>query len=538
MKLKGHTKIELTDVNTGEKEVHEDDNMITNALKKMFGFNGMVGYDMTAALHYSINDKYSEIVRLTGGLLLFEDGLEENVDNIRPGVGTKLVGCGSGISYTGNNLNAGSYNKTESGPTDDGGYRHVWDFATNQANGQISCACLTTRSGGKITTGTDYSQSDYSYGSGERADIKEEITFRQYHSILPYYYSGSDSNSSDINVYSLLYVDGRTNRLIRAASDYWRYLWYTSDSDKEIFKKSIFYNKAIDLNIYRYGCTNFSISDTLNKSGDTSDYNDGMIETVHVDMPSELKSLITDDMINNTYKGFAVSISNDENYIYISIVLPTDKASNLYINANANIHVWKINVETFASSYIKVTNTTGEKIKFVSDQRTAISKMQYVFDNYFFCVGYETNQAYIIDLNDNTKIKTIAWIRGETELKLTISSYNDIAIYYERGRLVYVQGTGGSRNFVRVIDPVLGRVFSKNIEDDIYATNMGTNTLKLWTKVHGTPFFINADSQSSYRARAYGSFDPAILITINNLSSPVTKTASQTMKVTYTLTKA
>ena len=35
--LKGKTIIELTDVNTGKKEVHEDENMFTNALNEIFG---------------------------------------------------------------------------------------------------------------------------------------------------------------------------------------------------------------------------------------------------------------------------------------------------------------------------------------------------------------------------------------------------------------------------------------------------------------------------------------------------------------------
>ena len=32
--LKGHTKIELTNVTTGEKEVHEHENIVTVALEK------------------------------------------------------------------------------------------------------------------------------------------------------------------------------------------------------------------------------------------------------------------------------------------------------------------------------------------------------------------------------------------------------------------------------------------------------------------------------------------------------------------------
>ena len=39
MKLKGTTKIELTDVNTGKKEVYRDTNMVTKAVSQVFGTN-------------------------------------------------------------------------------------------------------------------------------------------------------------------------------------------------------------------------------------------------------------------------------------------------------------------------------------------------------------------------------------------------------------------------------------------------------------------------------------------------------------------
>ena len=37
--LHGHTKIELTDVNTGKTEVHESDNIVTNAVRNIFRDN-------------------------------------------------------------------------------------------------------------------------------------------------------------------------------------------------------------------------------------------------------------------------------------------------------------------------------------------------------------------------------------------------------------------------------------------------------------------------------------------------------------------
>lgn len=47
--LKGKTVIELTDVHTGEKEVYEDNNMVTEALTDIFNTNilGML-YDNTS----------------------------------------------------------------------------------------------------------------------------------------------------------------------------------------------------------------------------------------------------------------------------------------------------------------------------------------------------------------------------------------------------------------------------------------------------------------------------------------------------------
>jgi hypothetical protein len=39
MKLKGTTKIELTDVHTGKKEIYRDTNMVTKAVQQVFGTN-------------------------------------------------------------------------------------------------------------------------------------------------------------------------------------------------------------------------------------------------------------------------------------------------------------------------------------------------------------------------------------------------------------------------------------------------------------------------------------------------------------------
>lgn len=537
MSLKGHTVIELTDVNTGEKEIHEDDNMITNAIKQLLGYNGHVCISTRQSLSYGAASKYSELLRLTGGLFLFDTELEENVDKYYPPAGVRLVGFGSGVSYTGHNLQAGSYNQQESGPTENG-YRHVWDFNTNQANGQIACACLSTRSGGKITTGGDEYYSDYAYQVGISSDIKEEINFGE---VQRSYYgtrlTGTDSNNAYLNANSVLYTDGRKNRYIRALSDYWFYNYYTSSTgDIDTFKKSIFYNKGIDLGIYRYSVNDFSIFDSKYDGNSDETYEDGLIETVHVEMPSELKSLITDDMINNTYKRFKVCTSCDENFIYIMITLPTDFDNSNYLSANKNVYVWKIDVNTFESSMVKVTNTTGESIWFYQSGPDSASLNSFILDNYFICIGNTSSKMYIIELSDNTRVKVVKNF-DDTDFIYTSGTPRTMLLSYaHNGKLIFSK-TNTSR-FWHVLDPVLGIIQYKNIQvKEIINYNINSDRLQRCFKLYGTPFLIFVDYSSSL-ATLYAAVDLSLLITINNLTSPVTKTASQTMKVTYTLTKA
>ena len=64
--LKGKTRIELTDVHTGEVEVIEEENMVTNALQHIFN---PMGYVKAADPMYTTEYVYY-YTTLTGGLLL------------------------------------------------------------------------------------------------------------------------------------------------------------------------------------------------------------------------------------------------------------------------------------------------------------------------------------------------------------------------------------------------------------------------------------------------------------------------------------
>ena len=133
--LKGHTKIILTDVKTGKQEVHEDDNLITHAIDKII--------NITMAMNLAPNDRVLPIAtQLLGGVMLFDDELTEDAANIHFPIEAHLVGYANTAVNTSDKYR-GSYNAQESGKIENG-FVNVWDFGTHQANGTIKAVARTS----------------------------------------------------------------------------------------------------------------------------------------------------------------------------------------------------------------------------------------------------------------------------------------------------------------------------------------------------------------------------------------------------------
>lgn len=140
--MKGKTIIELTDVKTKEKEVLEDNNLVTDVVEKILTLNpnGLVT-NIEKGTFYPIVEK------ILGGILLFKDKITE--DKNLSFVSTSNVCTGYAGQGEGNQDNPlqGSFNKQESQATSNG-YKFVWDFGTSKANGKISSVCLTNAQAG------------------------------------------------------------------------------------------------------------------------------------------------------------------------------------------------------------------------------------------------------------------------------------------------------------------------------------------------------------------------------------------------------
>ena len=129
--MKGHVKLELRNANGETKVVHQD-NLITNAVPMFIG---------NVITTRSLSGTDVDIANTLGGILLFEETLDENKNNISFPYDNACLGYGSN---TNDNSIPGlaTFQTTESGNTPDG-IKMVWDFNSSQANGIIKALALT-----------------------------------------------------------------------------------------------------------------------------------------------------------------------------------------------------------------------------------------------------------------------------------------------------------------------------------------------------------------------------------------------------------
>lgn len=149
--MKGRTTIILTDAR-GRQERIQETNMVTGALDSLFngspyGLASRGCYPYLAQLGLAGTNRDDSLNLAAGGLLLFGNTIEEDEAHIFESFTNPLIGCASNDAYSGDDQKRGSFNVTESGAITNG-YRFVWDFATNQANGTIRCVSLSNARAG------------------------------------------------------------------------------------------------------------------------------------------------------------------------------------------------------------------------------------------------------------------------------------------------------------------------------------------------------------------------------------------------------
>lgn len=465
--IKGKTKIELTNVHTGEVEVIEEENMVTNALQYIFN---PLGYIKAGATMYG-SDYVNYYATLTGGLLLLNKNVEENADNIFQDTSIGLTGCAVyNQQNTSDQILRGNFNATETEfDIVNRTIKYVYDFDTAEANGTIACVALTHAFGG--------------YSNRGCAEEPVRGTYPFFMNIG----SGTirlSSSSVGISAY-----DRTVGYLTYGATYKWIYL---IDSTKDmVYYFSIDSPTSIVIRGYRANINTVSLFDTPS-TGRTLLFE---------------KTITFSTAISQQY--FSYNYDEETEKLFI-----TSGTSNNVSNNGAYI-ITEIDVANdYTIKQYSMTNKTGVTLRmFYSKDNTMC------YDGYIYLMtANDPYNIYRQEIGNPANVQKI-----DTELKQCWPSfakdkrlYFDMATSYSANTALYVIET----------DTLTLKYPESNYLYD--------STRRQFVPVKGVPmtyFMANGTSDGTFGMRT------DYLATINNLDSPVVKTADKTMKVTYTLSE-
>lgn len=477
--MKGHSKIELKDIQTGDVQVFENDNLVTNALSEYLKCTGI----SDTTLFNATTVKNPLWQKLLGGILLFDTALEESVDNIfLPAPPVKMIGNGTAFySTSGVVTELGNWNEQESGIQEDGSLKLVWDYGTNQANGTIACACLTSADAGYIGCGNAASKERYAAVATNGNTIQDYFaanTFKQIKVPFQYIY--------------VIYADYVNNCIYYVDADSMKYNAATAE-------KHWYTTGTILIHKYRFGLSGIDVH--------ISEKVENPVETYEITLPDTIKNWIGSD-----YASYSFEITVDENY---ETYIVFNKNASGELAANGDFYIMKINSLTEGTTTVyHMTNTAGYAVYVCY----TIVKVSNIFGGYYYTKRTGNNVNYItrFKLNDSTDIDEIGYA--------TLGA--NIPHQYIIGRNLYCS-TGAALYRVNTVSKEL------EVQNGVYGHSSDIEKIALKSApllylMSGTPSYQN---HITYIERNH-----MYLATINNLSEPVVKTASKTMKVTYTVT--
>lgn len=343
--LKGHTKIELTDVKTGKIQIVEKDNMFTNAVKeflqpycgnysKLFNQDNNTG---TASLYTS----------LISGLLLFDTEIPEDANTFFPPASAKMIGCANDDEASSvGDVYRGTYNASESEYSEeDKTLQLVFDFATSQANGTIKSICLTNRLGGFGNYGND------KHYSGDFLSVKSYVYDKR--NFSPFF--------SLRNTFSTINFDGETEYMLAIdLKNQCQYrLIFVSETNIQIVKRKLPFRTVSVLNnsAELIETKDVTLSTAIPTSNIAYNYNNGNIyiissnsnpivpngsikvAQINLENPNsvtqyniinltedslQIKSLVSNGFLyavgTSNKKAYRIQISNSANYEYLGVM--------------------------------------------------------------------------------------------------------------------------------------------------------------------------------------------------------------------------
>ncbi len=471
----GHIKLELFDAKTGDLvKKVERDNLVTNALAALM--NNVAG-----GVAGYIDDLVMPVcTRALGGLMIFDGPLEESADNVEFPGDVSITAYATRDINTGN-TKRGSLNSAETGRITNG-YRSVWDFGTSQANGIIHGISLTN------------------YLVEPFAGVD---TSRDNHTIINTAGNDEDSNVVHYDGEYVYYtrMSGNRETIQQQYTDRWHYTYRTT----------------ITVNVWRerVPLDNYKVADGINAR----------------EYPTLVKTQsMTWDSYDLTYPydGYTPMAGYD-GYVYF-VYTPGNATGN------GNIKWFRMRVDDLSFEFSEVQSIEPTECYLRRGHGVVNNGYLYIRANNMRSL-YKINLSntadvstiqlpdgyYLIDTNENRgHYAFVPNPAGGLYLRLYKAAANGQAGYYDKYTAFL------TKNDVITIN---GGYYRRETDTSYFAENVAYRN---YEKCQGWTYFYGYFWWYGYIGRALTNY----LGTIANLDSPIVKNASQTLKITYTLTNA
>lgn len=467
--LKGKTKIDLTDIHTGEIETIEEENMVTNALQYIFN---PLGYVKDASVMFGSNfvNFYST---LTGGLLLLDTSITEDAAQIALPNNVGQTGCAVfNQQNTSDKTLRGNYNATETEiDVVNRKIKYVYDFDTAEGNGTIACVCLTHAYGGYGNRGVPDSEPVkgaypffVSVGSG----------------LLRLTGSNSGIGAYDRSMGYTTYGSG------------YKWLIKLDASTDSVYYFTITSTTSIRISRYRANMNTVSLFDNPSTTRLLQESEDVTFSTA---INQQYFSYNYDEETDKLYimSASSYSVSNNGSYVITEIDLANDNAVKQY----------------------SMTNKTGTSIRLAYEKEDA-----YCYRGYIYFQNYNLSTHYIFrqEIGNSANVEQIS---------TTDALRQAYPMLGRDGKIYFENPSGYSGTYCLYIIDVDSFTLTYPETYELMDQNHRT-----YAPVKGMPMLYYCSSGTSNGTFAVRT---DYLATINNLSTPVLKTADKTMKVTYTL---
>lgn len=481
MTLHGETTIQLFDAHTGRLvEEHHDTNMVTHAIRDLLAMDPLGMRNLNAMS--SVFPIMPLCPNAIGGILLFPSTLTEDADQYYAPPANVPTGYAAAESYTGSDPKRGQYNASESAQIANG-YRFVFDWPTDRGNGTISALGLTSLRGGRSWYGSMYdrTKSTYPWWSDSRFAGDRQT------------YGGSSSSDP------------------ASTSNPW-------DAPRGWQNDTAFSATIPTMGTTQSGTPTTTPVNWITRRLPASTL--GLNQTAKVGDATTTQLLLN----GNYYRQWSggkqyADYSWDHDKCYVWAYAGNSSGS-------ATIRLATINAGTVAERTLTVSAQLAGY-----DTGTLLG-CAVISNGHMYAWNHALNGVYRISLTDETDVTLLPLPDGYgTPSKrpfMMLNPYGDGMIpagYYD----------GTSRGFLICDTTIIGIDYYYYY---YYYYSFSSSSYLYYSPVHAWgPYQLIACGDREYKGLGLKIRTP-YLATINNLSSSVTKTTAQTMKITYTITES